>query len=119
MPLVLRHWQYWAFDSRLSRLPGPPGLIDGPESTPNQHQRGITKNKEFDKIKAEVIETEKRNGIIKLADALKKQKEGKEKKAEKHRGRLTREAEMKYLEQIQVKESLEVLSDLVQLQSTH
>lgn len=75
----------------------------------------VSKDKEFDKIKTEVAETEKRAGVIRLADALKKQKDNKDNKKE-GRGRRGRESDAKYLEQPQVKEAIEILTDLIEVE---
>lgn len=79
-------------------------------------QARVSKDKEFEKIRTEIAESEKRDGIIKLADALKKQKDNKDQKKE-GRSRRGRESDAKYLEQPQVKEAVDILTDLTQLQS--
>ncbi len=82
----------------------------------------VKKEKEFDKILTEVAENEQRNGIIKLSDALKKQKDNKENKGKKtaktnFNRRGGRGSEEKYLEIPQVKEAVEILADLVTLEN--
>ena len=77
----------------------------------------VSKDKEFDKIRTELAETEKRNGVIRLADALKKQKDSKSSKSE-NKGRRGRESDAKYLEQPQVKEGIEILTDLISLEAS-
>ena len=72
-----------------------------------------SKDKEFEKIRQEVMDGEKKGGIIRLADALKKQKDNKGKNP-RRRARGTEE-ETKYLDQPAVKESLEILTDFIQL----
>jgi carboxyl-terminal processing protease len=79
----------------------------------------VEKNKDFDKVKEELAENEKKNGVIKLADALKKQKDRKDKgETGRKRRRGTAEDDEKYLEQAAVKEAIDILTDLIRLRTS-
>lgn len=82
----------------------------------------VEKNPEFKKISEELAEAEKKKGVIKLADSLKKQKEEKTKE-DKKKGKLTRRGKRKtdeeYLKSPSVSEAVAVAADMIELGARH
>jgi len=82
----------------------------------------VSKDPEFKKIKDEVAEFEKKKGVVKLSDSLKKQKEEnikekKEKKVAKKSRR--RQSDEDYLKTPQVKEAVDILGDWLELNASN
>lgn len=78
----------------------------------------VEKNKEFKKILAELKETQKKKGVIKLSDSLKKQKEEKAKEEDKRTGRHKRhKRDEDYLKEPHVDEAINVVTDMIRLSS--
>ena len=73
----------------------------------------VSKDPEFKKIKEELVELEKKKGVINLAQSLKKQKEetAKDKKKEKKGRGAKRKNDEDYLKLPEVKEAVEVAAD--------
>lgn len=80
-------------------------------------QARIEKDTEFKKIITELAETEKKKGVIKLSDSLKKQKEEKndQNKKTKTARRGKRQTDEEYLKNPQVTEAVSVMADMLQL----
>ncbi|MGE4234453.1 MAG: carboxy terminal-processing peptidase [Bacteriovoracia bacterium] len=77
----------------------------------------VEKDAEFKKIAQELEETEKKKGLVKLSDSLKKQKEEKAKEVANHKKSKSRrhKSDEEYLKDPQVAESLQVLTDMIRL----
>lgn len=78
----------------------------------------VSKDKEFDKIVTELKESEQKNGVVKLAEMMKKNIESnKEKEQKTKKEKKTKDGEdADYLTQPAMKEASNILGDLIQLE---
>jgi len=77
----------------------------------------VKESKEFAKITQELADNERKKGIVKIAELMKKSKsEGKDEKAKKNKR--IKGLSPEYLKQPQIKESLNVLADLIMTENS-
>ena len=94
-------------------LPITPSLISDLQKSSKAR---VSKDKEFAKIEADLKESEAKNGMVKLADMMKKNAESSKDKKSKKKSKSKDGEDADYLTQPAMKEATNILSDLVMVE---